>query len=48
MSPKAIGVCSDWGFHGDALHDGERSMEWDRVWSGTTSMGVVGEHDEVG
>ena len=48
MSPKAIGVCSDWGFHGDTLCDGERSMEQDRVWSGMTSVGVVGEHDALG
>ena len=48
MSPKAMGVCSNWGFQGDTLCDRERSMEWDRVWLGPTSVGVVGEHDAVG
>jgi len=42
------GVCSNWDFHGDALCNGERSMEWDQVWSGLNSVGVIGEHDAVG
>jgi len=48
MSPKAMGVRSNWGFCSDALCDRERSMEQDWVRSGTTSMGFVGEHDAVG
>ena len=48
MSPKAMGVLSDWGFCGDALCNGERSMEQDRVWLGPTSVRVVGGHDAVG
>ena len=48
MSPKAMGVCSDWGFSGNAQCDGERSMECDWVWLGLTSMGDIGGHDEVG
>jgi len=43
-----MGVCSNWGFWVDALCDGERSMEQDWVWSGLTSVGVVGEHNAVG
>ena len=48
MLPKAIGVHSDWGFHGGTLCNGGRSMEWDRVWSELTSVEVVGGHYEVG
>ena len=47
MSTKAMGVHSDWGFCGDALCDGERTMEWDWVWSGLTSVGDVGGSYEV-
>ena len=47
MSPKAMGVHSDLGFSGDALCDGGRSMEQDRVRLGLTGVGVVGGHYEV-
>ena len=47
MSPKAMGVHSNWSFSGDALCDGGRSMEWDQVWSETTGVGVIGGHYEV-
>ena len=47
MSPKAVGVHSDWGFSGDALCDRERSMEQDRVWLGPTGVEVIGGHYEV-
>jgi len=48
MSPKAMGEHSDLGFHVDALCNGGRFMEWDWMWSGPTSVGVIGWHDEVG
>jgi len=48
MLPKAIGVCSDWGFHGGTLYDQGGCMEQDRVWLGPTSVGVVGGSYEVG
>jgi len=47
MLPKAIGVHSDWGFHGGTLCDRGMSMEWDQVWSEPTGVGVVGGHSEV-
>jgi len=47
MSPKAVGVHSDWGFLVDALCDRGRFMERDRVWSGLTNVGVIGWHNEV-
>ena len=48
MLPKAVGVHSDLSLSGNALGDGEMSMEWDQVWSGPTSVGVVGGRDAVG
>jgi len=47
MLPKAVGVHSDWGFHGGTLHDQGGCMEQDWVWSGPTSVGVVGGSYEV-
>ena len=47
MSPKAMGVHSNLSLSWDALGDGERSMEWDQVWSGLTSAGVIGGLDSV-
>jgi len=48
MSPKAVGVCSNWGSSGETLCDGGRSMERNQVWSGPTSMGDMGGYDAVG
>jgi len=31
MSPKAVGVHSNWGFSVDALCNGGMFMEWDQV-----------------
>jgi len=48
MLLEAVGVCSNWGFHGSTLCNRGRSMEWDQVWLEPTSVGVVGGHYEVG
>jgi len=47
MSPKAMGVHSDWGFSCNTQCDWERPMESGQVWSGLTSIGVIGGYDEV-
>ena len=48
MLPEAVGVHSDWGFHGGISCDRGRSIEWDWVWSEPTCVGVVGRQYEVG
>ena len=48
MLLEAIGVRSNWGFHGSTLRNRGRSMEWDRVWLELTGVGVIGRQYDVG
>ena len=48
MSPKAVGIHSDWSFGGDTPCNRGKSLEWVWVWSGLTSVGVIGGHDAMG
>ena len=47
MLLEAVGVHSNWGFHGSPCDRG-RSMELDQVWLEPTSVGVIGRQYEVG
>ena len=47
MSPKAVGVHSNWGFDCNIGCNWEMPMELGQVWSGLISIGVLGGHNEV-